>query len=69
MGADIKPPHVGGVRMLVSGVEFYCMEAPGRRNVTIPAADGEKFKEWVNAPAKIVPALRGLAATRLSWED
>ena len=54
---------------MVSGVEFYCMEVPDRRNVTIPAADWEKFEEWVNAPAKIISALCGLAATRSSWED
>jgi len=44
------------------------MEVMDRHNVTIPAADWEKFEEWANAPAKIIPALRRLAATRSSWE-
>jgi hypothetical protein len=45
------------------------MEVPDRRTVTIPAADWEKFEEWANAPAKTIPALRHLAATRPAWED
>lgn len=45
------------------------MAVPDRRTVTIPEADWEKFEEWVNAPAKTIPALRRLAATRPAWED
>jgi hypothetical protein len=39
------------------------MEVLDRRNATIPASDWEKFEEWANAPAKIIPALRRLVAT------
>lgn len=39
------------------------------RAVTIPAKDWDKFEGWVNAPAKEVPALRKLAATRPAWQD
>jgi uncharacterized protein (DUF1778 family) len=45
------------------------MAVPDRRTVTIPAADWEKFEEWANAPAKTIPALHRLAATRPAWED
>jgi len=37
--------------------------------VTIPAADWEKFEAWVAAPAKEVPALKELAASRPAWQD
>ena len=37
--------------------------------VTIAAADWEKFEAWAHAPAKPVPALRALAATRPAWQD
>ncbi len=37
--------------------------------VTIPAAHWEKFEAWAHAPAKKVPALRELAATRPAWQD
>jgi hypothetical protein len=50
-------------------IEAAEMEVPDRRTVTIPAADWEKFEEWANAPAKTIPALRHLAATRPAWED
>jgi uncharacterized protein (DUF1778 family) len=40
-----------------------------RRIVTIPAADWAQFEEWVDAPARDVPALRKLAATRPAWQD
>jgi hypothetical protein len=36
--------------------------------ITIPAADWEKFEAWAHAPAKPVPALRELAATRPVWQ-
>ena len=39
------------------------------RLVTIPAADWERFESWVESPAKDVPALRDLAATRPAWQD
>lgn len=38
------------------------------RLVTIPAGDWEKFEDWVKAPAKDVPALRKLSATRPAWQ-
>jgi uncharacterized protein (DUF1778 family) len=37
--------------------------------VIIPATDWEKFEAWAHAPAKQVPALRELAATRPAWQD
>ncbi len=37
--------------------------------VTIPAADWDKFEAWAHAPAKPVPALRDLAATKPAWLD
>jgi uncharacterized protein (DUF1778 family) len=39
------------------------------RIVTIPAADWEKFEAGARQPAKPVPALRDLAATRPAWQD
>lgn len=39
------------------------------RLVTIPAKDWGKFEDWVNAPAKDIPALRKLSATRPAWQD
>jgi len=39
------------------------------RLVIIPAADWEQFESWVRSPAKEVPALRDLAATRPAWRD
>lgn len=38
------------------------------RLVIIPADHWEKFEGWVNAPAKEVPALRKLSATRPAWQ-
>ncbi|MEC4593456.1 MULTISPECIES: type II toxin-antitoxin system TacA family antitoxin [Nitrospirillum] len=40
-----------------------------QRLVTIPATDWERFERWAAAPAKDVPALRELAATRPAWQD
>lgn len=40
-----------------------------RRIVTIPADDWEKFEAWVDAPARDIPALRKLSATRPAWQD
>jgi len=45
------------------------MEVLSHPRVTIAAADWEKFEAWAHAPAKEVPALRDLAATRPAWED
>ncbi len=45
------------------------MDVLDHRVVTIPADDWEKFEAWVNAPAKEVPALRKLAASRPAWQD
>lgn len=39
------------------------------RAVTIPAADWGKFEAWASAPAKDLPALAKLAATRPVWQD
>lgn len=39
------------------------------RLVIIPATDWERFESWVQSPAKDVPALRELAATRPAWQD
>ncbi len=36
--------------------------------VTIPAADWERFEAWAQTPAKPVPALRDLAATKPAWQ-
>lgn len=40
-----------------------------QRQVRIPAAEWEKFESWARAPAKSVPELRELAATRPAWQD
>ena len=40
-----------------------------RRIVTIPAEDWDKLEAWVQAPAKDIPALRKLSATRPAWQD
>ena len=45
------------------------LELLDHRIVTIPAADWEKFEAWAHAPAKSVPTLRELAATRPAWHD
>ena len=45
------------------------MEVLDYRVVIIPAEDWEKFEAWVDAPAKDVPALRALAASRPVWQD
>ncbi len=50
-------------------IEAAEIELLDHRIVTIPAADWEKFEAWVQAPAKTVPALRDLAATRPAWQD
>ena len=40
-----------------------------RRIVTISAEDWEKFEAWIKAPAKDIPTLRSLSATRPKWRD
>src|SRR5271168_4258806 len=45
-------------------IEAAEMDVLDHRLVTIPAEDWEKFEAWVEAPAKDVPALRELAASR-----
>lgn len=44
------------------------LEILDQRTITIPAADWERFEAWVMAPAKLVTALRDLAATELAWK-
>ncbi len=50
-------------------VEAAEIEVLDHRVVTIPAADWERFEAWAKAPAKAVPALRKLAASRPVWQD
>jgi uncharacterized protein (DUF1778 family) len=50
-------------------IEAAEMELLDQRLVTIPAAAWEKFEAWARAPAKDVPRLRELAATRPAWQD
>jgi uncharacterized protein (DUF1778 family) len=45
------------------------MDLLDRRVVTIPAERWEAFEQWAKTPAKPVPALRKLAATRPAWQD
>ena len=45
------------------------MDVLDHRLVTIPAGDWEKFEAWVEAPARDVPALRQLAASRPAWQE
>jgi len=40
-----------------------------RRIVVIAADDWDKFEAWVDSPAKDVPELRKLAASRPAWQD
>jgi uncharacterized protein (DUF1778 family) len=50
-------------------IEAAEMDVLNHRMVTIPAGDWEKFEAWVEAPAKVVPALRKLAATKPAWQE
>lgn len=50
-------------------IEAAEMEVLERRIVTIPAKNWKKFEAWVDLPAKEVPALRKLAASRPVWQD
>lgn len=40
-----------------------------RRIVTIPAEDWSRFEAWVDSPARDIPELRKLAASRPEWQD
>jgi uncharacterized protein (DUF1778 family) len=53
-------------RKAIEAAESDIMEQPV---ITIAAHDWDKFEAWVHAPAKDVPALRDLAATRPAWQD
>jgi uncharacterized protein (DUF1778 family) len=50
-------------------IEAAEMDVLARAVVTIPAADWERFEHWLDAPAKAVPGLRDLAASRPVWQD
>lgn len=50
-------------------IEAAEMDVLDHRLVTIPAEDWEKFEAWVQAPAKSVPSLRKLAASRPAWQE
>lgn len=50
-------------------IEAAEMELLDHRIVTIPAAEWERFEAWAHAPAKPVPALHNLSATRPAWRD
>jgi len=50
-------------------IEAAELEVLDRRIVAIKAEDWEKFEAWVDAPAKAIPALQRLAATRPLWQD
>ena len=39
-----------------------------RTIVTIPAADWERFEDWLHLPAKAIPALEKLARLTPTWE-
>lgn len=53
-------------RKAIEGAE---MDVLGRRVVSIPATDWERFEAWTSEPAKEIPALRELAAHRPAWRD
>jgi uncharacterized protein (DUF1778 family) len=53
-------------RKAIDGAEAEMLE---RSAVTIPAAEWAKFEAWVDAPAKLVPALHKLASHPPIWQD
>ena len=53
-------------RRAIEAAELELMES---RIVTIPAADWERFEEWVNSPPKDLPKLRRLLASPPVWDD
>jgi len=50
-------------------IEAAEMDVLDHRLVTIPAENWDHFEAWVAAPAKDVPALRKLAASRPAWQQ
>jgi uncharacterized protein (DUF1778 family) len=50
-------------------IEAAELDVLGRSVVTIAAADWEAVEAWLDAPAKDVPALRALAASKPAWRD
>jgi uncharacterized protein (DUF1778 family) len=52
-------------RKAIDGAEAEMLERSG---VTIPAAEWEKIEAWVDAPAKVLPALRELASHTPKWQ-
>jgi uncharacterized protein (DUF1778 family) len=53
-------------RKAIDGAEAEMLE---RSAVTIPAAEWDKIESWVDAPAKVVPAIAELAARQPIWQD
>ena len=53
-------------RKAIEAAETDILEQPV---IAIAARDWDRFEAWVHAPAKDVPALRELAATRPAWQD
>ena len=50
-------------------IEAAEMDVLDHRLVTIPAEHWEKFEAWVETPAKDVPELRMLTASRPAWQE
>lgn len=50
-------------------IEAAAFELLARRSITVPAAARDRFDAWASAPAKPVPALHALAASRPAWLD
>jgi uncharacterized protein (DUF1778 family) len=50
-------------------IEAAEMDVLDHRLVTIPAEHWEQFEAWAGAPAKGVPGLRKLAASRPAWHE
>lgn len=53
-------------RKAIDGAEAEMLE---RSAVTIPAAEWDKIESWVDAHAKVVPAIAELAARPPIWQD
>jgi uncharacterized protein (DUF1778 family) len=53
-------------RKAIDGAEAEMLE---RSAVTIPADAWDKFEAWVDAPAKVIPALQKLTAQPPVWQD
>ncbi len=50
-------------------IEAAEQEVLDHRLVTIPADEWARFEAWAHAPAREIPALRKLSATRPAWQD